>query len=161
MLRTFSDPDNPLPVELMDFNGYANDGNNLLVWTTASEFNNDYFEIQRSIDGEVFETLDKVEGNGNTTQISYYTYRDEDPIRSAFYRLRQVDYDGKTDYSSIISVQNTGVLEFAVFPQPAGSMMSVTYDNKNMETSYTISNLSGVVMIKISLIPANIKVDIG
>jgi hypothetical protein len=111
-----------LPVELVEFYGeVAYSGINLL-WETASELNNDYFEVQRSVDGQHFEVIGKVNGNGTTQNSSNYSFTDVNPIGGdAYYRLRQVDYDGKYEFSKTISVKYDFVAsgsEVKVYPNP-------------------------------------------
>nr|MBX2846022.1 T9SS type A sorting domain-containing protein [Saprospiraceae bacterium] len=102
----------PLPVELIRFDAEGDsNGNTLLNWTTASEENNDRFEIERSVDGVSFDTVGEVLGNGTTTETSHYVYTDYDASASGsqlFYRLRQVDFDGKSAYSDIELVNFAG-----------------------------------------------------
>lgn len=72
------------------------------TWVTASEINNDYFIVQRSKDGIQFTDISNVKGAGNTTYDTEYNSNDETDIYSSYYyRVKQVDYDGKYDYSEI------------------------------------------------------------
>ncbi len=117
-----------LPVALSYFEGKIEDAVSLLRWETQSEQNNNYFEVQYSIDGRVFSTLDKVTGNGTTNEIQNYTYTHKD-IKSSdnYYRLKQVDFDGAFEYSDIIYLKyeedNTPVI---IYPNPANE--SLTYE---------------------------------
>lgn len=99
-----------LPVELTSFSGEYNpkDKTNDLKWSTASEINNDYFLIERRTEEGLFETVGRVEGNGSTQLQSTYAFKD-DRIKSVFnyYRLKQVDFDGKFEYSDIITVKSS------------------------------------------------------
>jgi hypothetical protein len=97
----------PLPIELVSFEG-KNDGlKNKLEWTTASEKNNDYFTIQRSSNGQEFESFATKEGAGNSTTEINYTAYDHSPYNGiSYYRLMQTDFDGKFTYSSVIAVVN-------------------------------------------------------
>ena len=99
--------DNPLPVELIDF--YAEVESTIqLKWSTATEINNDYFIIERSEDGFYFYEIDKVDGNGNTNDITNYSYQDKFPASAIeFYRLKQVDYNGDFEYFNAIRIENT------------------------------------------------------
>ncbi len=91
-------PLNPLPVSLLAFAAECSDkGEVEVAWTTASEVNNDYFTLERSKNGNVFEFIDRIEGGGTTPQISYYTYDDSGAFEGInYYRLSQTDYDGTT-----------------------------------------------------------------
>jgi hypothetical protein len=94
-----------LPVELSFFEGEKLADGSLLKWTTLSEVNNDYFEIQRSVDGINFNTIGTVNGQGNTSANTNYEFIDLEITNAiVYYRLKQIDYDGAYSYSHIISL---------------------------------------------------------
>lgn len=95
-----------LPIELIGFNASSIKEGNNISWVTASETNNNYFILEKSNDAINFETLNVEIGAGNSTTISNYSYIDTNPYHLTYYRLKQVDYNGKETYSSIISVLN-------------------------------------------------------
>jgi hypothetical protein len=102
-----------------------------LNWETASETNNDYFEIQRSTNGAFWENLNKVKGSGNSNTKVNYEATDELPmLGTSYYRLKQVDYDGVYEYSVVESVniarQNT------IFPNPTVGNVILTSDDDNL-----------------------------
>ena len=99
-----------VPVEFIDFDAEHFDDHVLLTWSTASEFNNQYFEIQKSIFGKEFIPIAEVSGNGTTNEIQHYHFKDNEVSPSAFYRLKQIDYDGTYTYSKIIRTVNEGDL---------------------------------------------------
>ncbi|HRH67931.1 MAG TPA: T9SS type A sorting domain-containing protein [Flavobacteriales bacterium] len=103
-----SDFDNtPLPIELISFEGRTIDTVNELTWATASERNNDHFEVQRSVDGSRFEPIGEVPGAGDSQQVIHYALTDTDPINGLnYYRLKQVDRDGAAVHSQIIVLNN-------------------------------------------------------
>lgn len=86
---------NPLPVELLSFNTSCVNSRNTLRWTTASELNNDFFQIEKSNNGIDFILWKQVKGNGTTNTISNYEVVDEVNSNSNFYRLKQIDFNGK------------------------------------------------------------------
>jgi hypothetical protein len=96
----------PLPVKLLNFSVERTDNGFLIEWTTLSEHNSDYFEIQKSEDGLVFETISVVKGAGNSNSQRDYKYTDYE-IRSniSYYRLKQVDFDGKFEYLQTLSIE--------------------------------------------------------
>lgn len=115
-----------LPVELIDFNGKTEDAINILSWSTASELNNDYFEVQRSIDATSWNTIGTVIGHGTSNVINSYQFNDESPENGInYYQLKQVDYDKKSVHSHIIALNNTSSPEtretknIIVYPNPA------------------------------------------
>ncbi|MBI2271148.1 MAG: T9SS type A sorting domain-containing protein [Bacteroidetes bacterium] len=99
----------PLPIELIIFEAKPNNKSVDLHWETATEINNDYFTIERSVDGVHFEELMKVKGAGNSsTSLNYYT-EDNNPVNGlSYYRLKQTDYDGKSQYSGIVNIEFIG-----------------------------------------------------
>jgi hypothetical protein len=93
-----------MPVELVSFNGTAAAGQVKLLWTTASETNNDYFTIEKSNDGVAFEPLGYVNGAGNSNIVTEYAFYDNDPFALSYYKLKQTDFDGTSAYSEIIAI---------------------------------------------------------
>lgn len=97
---------NPLPIDLMQFVAYTNENNVVIEWTTASEFNNDFFTLEKSYDGIHFEDFKIIEGMGSTSQASFYKEIDSETNASVlYYRLKQTDFDGKESYSDMIMVR--------------------------------------------------------
>ncbi len=96
-----------LPIELVDFYGDNRDKINQLTWVTASEINNDYFIVENSIDGYVWNAVGIVKGVGNTSTTSVYNFNHEkykDSIN--YYRLKQVDFDGQNETFKVIVIDN-------------------------------------------------------
>lgn len=95
----------PLPVELHYFEVH-NDHNIVLRWETITELNNDYFSVERSEDGFNFYEIGTVKGSGNSNQSIEYSFNDKAPIsRIEYYRLRQVDFDGKSEAFETVRVE--------------------------------------------------------
>lgn len=92
----------PLPVELISFDGYKEEGKNILTWSTASEQNNDYFLLERSSDGTVWQYVSKINSIGNGQEVNKYVYYDY--MNSAYYRLYQYDIDGSASYLGIVAL---------------------------------------------------------
>jgi hypothetical protein len=101
-LKTFSVT--VLPVRWLDFSA-TEEGNNLVLrFSTAQEINNQKFEIEQSTDGKNFVTMGSLKGKGNSEQISRYVYTIAGiPTQIMHYRIKQIDFDGQSDYSKIIS----------------------------------------------------------
>ena len=92
---------NILPIELESFTGSCESEQNRLDWVTASESNNDYFVLEKSLDQNTFFPIDTIEGAGNSNSTLYYSTIDINQTPS-YYRLRQVDYDGNSTFSPLI-----------------------------------------------------------
>ena len=119
----------PLPVELIEFNATPEEQKVRLDWATSTEINNDYFEVQRSKNGSDFETVDIVQGAGNSiTQENYLTFDNRPYYGTSFYRLKQVDFDGKFKYSEIKMVNFENSNSLSIFPNPATDVISIQGD---------------------------------
>ncbi len=96
---------NLLPVELVSFTATNQNNNSLLNWITSSEVNNDYFEVEHSLDAISFEKVGDEDGNGTTSETRLYEHIHYSPPAGVnYYRLKQVDFDGRFEYSNILSV---------------------------------------------------------
>ncbi|PCJ67492.1 MAG: hypothetical protein COA58_04010 [Bacteroidetes bacterium] len=94
-----------LPVELISFKGHTRDHKNHLFWNTASEVNNREFVIERSIDGAFWTSIGNIAGKGNSNSITNYEFIDESAFRTVnYYRLKQIDFNGSFDYSSVVTL---------------------------------------------------------
>lgn len=98
----------PLPITLLSFICMAEKNQNTILWKTETETNNNYFELERSIDGTNFETINKTKGAGNSTTEKNYSYVDYNFKNvTNYYRIKQVDYNGASETFNIIAVDNT------------------------------------------------------
>ena len=132
-----------LPVELLSFTGKNDGEKNILDWATATEINNDYFIIERSADGKTFEEIGTVQGAGNSSSQKNYEFTDNSEPQTPYseliyYRLRQVDYDGKYEYSPIISINLNSENYFNAYYNPAGYIV-VLFDIEKDDSPVSIS----------------------
>ncbi len=115
-----------LPIELKSFEAWVQSDRVQLAWTTSTETNNEFFEIQRSQNGVSFETVAKIDGAGNSlTQISYN--HDDIPPHGGlwYYRLKQTDYDGQFEIFEMHAVQLTREeIRVSVFPNPTSDFIN-------------------------------------
>ena len=113
----------PLPVELTAFDAKAAGPDARLTWLTASELNNDRFEVERSFDGRTFAYLGRVAGHGSKLTPTSYGYLDAGVGRlhqQVYYRLRQVDFNGTSAYSGVRAVSFAGgAAAISLYPNPA------------------------------------------
>lgn len=97
-----------ISINLVDFKGRKEGNINQLTWKTASETNNDYFVLEHSVDGKKWETIQETDGAGNSTEENNYSFdHNRFPKKINYYRLTQVDYDGKREEFNIISIDNS------------------------------------------------------
>ncbi|SHI91474.1 Por secretion system C-terminal sorting domain-containing protein [Hymenobacter daecheongensis DSM 21074] len=140
------DPDlvrNPLPVELTAFKAQQQAEGVLLKWTTASEHNSARFEVQRSADGRSFGPIASVEAQGQSTQAHTYSALDRQPLTgTSYYRLRQIDRDGKTALSPVVAVAAAGVV--TLFPNPTCGPL---YLQLPAAAHYRVLNSTGSVVL--------------
>ena len=126
-----------LPVELIHFEANMNDGKEVkLIWQTASELNNMGFEIERSSDGIRWESIGFETGHGTTNDLQSYSFMDNRPmIGYNYYRLKQLDFDGKYEYSPIQVVlleAKTGQ-NLEIYPNPNDGKFRLTLHNPQKE----------------------------
>jgi autotransporter-associated beta strand protein len=142
----------PQPITLLYFNAKANNEQVDLSWSTISEVNNDYFEVQRSVNGKDFESIDKIAGAGNHKGELNYNSFDENPYNGiSYYRLKQVDFDGKTSYSTIKMVEinkgnETLPVSIQLYPNPSKDGSStIVLDRlpENTIVTVTITDMLG------------------
>ena len=127
---SISVPATSLPVEWISFTADRLDSRNIqLRWETANEVNNDYFIVQRSIDGEFFEEIGTVDGKGTTDSPTSYSFLDNTyQANINYYRLKQMDLNGAFNFSNIVEVRFEGkedFLAFHVFPSPVKDVLTI------------------------------------
>ncbi|MCB0662304.1 MAG: T9SS type A sorting domain-containing protein, partial [Saprospiraceae bacterium] len=135
-----------LPVEMTHFEAKTIDKSVLLTWGTASELDNDGFEIQRMDGYGNWIKIGFQKGNGTTLTANEYNYLDENPAQGTnYYRLKQFDFDGQFEYSPIVSATIEGEkTAFKVYPNPAKNTVNIALDNPAIGTiAITIFNQNG------------------
>ncbi|MFN3404213.1 MAG: T9SS type A sorting domain-containing protein [Cytophagaceae bacterium] len=138
-----------LPVEWVSFTGKLKHHKVVLNWETAFEQNASHFVVLRSVDGVSYEVIGKVNANGNTKTLSSYIFNDESPLSGVvYYRLLEVDFDGKEQSSEIISVLNPINWQVFVSPNPATDKLKITVANPGDEHfNIKLYNSSGKSLI--------------
>lgn len=124
---------NPLPVMLVNVTAKALNGDVNVAWTTATEINNKGFEVERSVDGESFVYVGFMKGAGNSSKMLTYSFKDRaafaaENSRTLYYRLKQIDLDGNSSYSDIVSVNETDRTNQGVslYPNPTSDVFTVS-----------------------------------
>jgi len=113
-----------LPVELTRFDATAKAQGVNLTWATATEKNNDRFEIQRSATGDEYTTIGTVKGQGSTTMAHDYNFLDSHALAgTSYYRLRQVDTDGTFSFSPVVAVQTEASTKAMLYPNPSANQL--------------------------------------
>ncbi|WP_370087548.1 hypothetical protein [Ekhidna sp.] len=146
---------NPLPVTMLFFRGEKLNNKILLHWATASEVNNDFFELELSKDGITWSKVANIPGNGNSnSRIDYYYYVVK-PINSSYYRLKQVDFDGQFEHHEVILIEGEEVIpmrRIIIHPNPVSTGEIVTIELQNnyeQIVNVTLNSLNGAVISKL------------
>jgi Secretion system C-terminal sorting domain len=147
-----------LPVELITFYSKCENGNVILEWETASETNNHYFEVQYSNNCANFESLGQIQGANNSNTINYYNFTDSENS-SGYYRLKQVDYNGKSTLYDIIFVDCVDEIEdvLTLYPNPALTEININYNGLIKEV--IIINSLGEVVLKQKINKSNVDIS--
>ena len=128
---TLQDPSNPLPVELFSFTAYPEGASIVLNWKTATELNNFGFEVEKQSSINNWSKIGFVEGNGTTNAPKSYSFTDNSVSGKTLYRLKQIDRDGKFEYSQTVEVTaTTRPKEFALeqnYPNPFNPTTAIGY----------------------------------
>lgn len=150
---------NPLPVVLINF-GAARQADPVVQvrWATASELRSAYFEVQRSLDGSVFATLEKQAAHGTTAQSHTYTSLDQAaPAGRLYYRLRQVDTDGAESFSPVVTLAaTTAATTLALYPNPAHDELTLPMAGEMVQ----VLDLAGRVL-QATTLPTSGKLNVA
>lgn len=153
----------PLPVDLISFSAAEEPSlrHVQLEWITASEQNNDYFVVERSKDAHIFEELETIKGAGNYNSTRAYKAYDKNPLPGInYYRLKQVDQDGKFAYSKIVSVR-IDTHGFDISPNPSeGKRVTLLWRTPVAKASIFIYNQLGHLLYSHEIADGNSQVSV-
>jgi hypothetical protein len=132
-----------LPVELLSFKAVNKGASNLLTWETATEITNKGFEVQRQNEQGDWTILGFVKGKGFA---SVYNFTDNNPLSISYYRLNQVDNDGKSELSKVVSVTKERKLNVQMYPNPTYGKVTIQLE-KEGNAAVTVYNMVGQMVI--------------
>lgn len=142
---TASEGVSKLPVKFRSFTGKENiDGSVTISWVTSEELNNEGFQVEKSLDGKQFAKLSFINGEGTSSDVNSYEYTDDSFGKSAYFRLKQIDYNGVFEYSSVIYVEKkTKAVEggYRLYPNPVIDHVEITTSSPEVRNS----NLSVII----------------
>jgi hypothetical protein len=122
----------PLPVTLVNFDAIPNGNQVFINWSTESEINSDYFDVERSVDGVRFEKIARVNAAGFTNTLNNYSIIDKNPLSGkSYYKLVQFDFDGESSESHLVAVQMKNANNVVILPNPTSSSFDVNYFSEN------------------------------
>jgi hypothetical protein len=122
--------DEPLPIRLLSFyvRFVEKDHKVQVDWVTSIEINNDFFTVERSVNGTDWEVIATVDGAGNSSTELHYSIDDKDPYPGlSYYRLKQTDFDGLFTYSPVrtVEINSLGYSEITIYPNPTFSEITI------------------------------------
>jgi|GEM_PF-6326116 len=140
-----------LPVELTDFSTKCNVASVTLSWSTATETNNDYFTIEKSINAEDWVPVGIVDGAGNSNELINYEFEDAEPMSgTSYYRLKQTDFDGKFEYFGPVTVNcDEGANGIIAYPNPAQENVLVV-GSQDVAAEIYLCDLTGRIITSYS-----------
>ncbi len=148
---SFSTSASVLPIALGKFQGKLMTRSNMLTWTTETERNGSYFEVQRAASGSLdFESIGRVEASGNTNTLMSYSFEDEKPSSLAYYRLKMVDLDGSYEYSDVISLlrKEKGFGLYGAYPVPTSAVLTVEFTTEAAsDMTVALTDVTGRVLL--------------
>ncbi len=156
---------NPLPIVLLDFDAKPINNTVNIKWSTTSEINNDYFTVEKSVNGTEWMSIGTVKGVGNSEVLTNYNMLDASPVAGVqFYRLKQTDVNGEFTYSSIVPVKfgSAATVGVMIYPMPANTVLNIDLNNDaESNVDITILNTMGQVVLKTSVTGSAHQIDIS
>jgi len=137
----------PLPVVLLGFDGHLQQNTVSLEWSTSSEFNSSYFELEKSFDGIGFRKIAKIAAAGNSYTIKQYSYTDQEPpAESNYYRLKMVDIDANFVYSQTILLKNPDIHQnVRILNNPFQSFIKIRFAKMpKQKVQFDLTSLTGM-----------------
>jgi len=157
---------NVLPVKWYSLDASVTNDDVILNWSTASEINNSHFEVERSMDNLAWIIAGNIKGKGTTNSLSTYQFTDErlacSNIAPLYYRVKQVDLDGRCDYSKTVVVNlNPAKNSYIIFPLPSKDVLHITGDQTSgTEKIITVTDLRGNTILEKLFEQSNSKIDL-
>ncbi len=140
-----------LPIKLTNFTATTTNCSIAnLKWQTTQETNNKGFEVERSVDGQYFTNIGFVNGVGNNSTIKTYSFTANNLTQGLnYFRLKQIDLDGRFEYSPIVKVNNSCVGEISIFPNPAKDFITILGLDRNAKNNIKIYDNKGALVISL------------
>lgn len=147
-----------LPIQLVDFTANYDGTNVNCAWVTASELNNDYFTVERSLDGRSFTEIGIINGAGTTNRTHEYGLPDTQPVTGmSYYRLKQTDFNGAYSYSPVRPIEiagNKGDFHINFVSHQNGSIL-FNYNIGNSDTKMFVHDMTGRILYSTAITGSN------
>lgn len=145
--RGFGVVNSTLPVRLVSFT-VQNSGHGVqLKWSTAQEVNNRSFVVERSQDGHQFTAIATIAGAGNSNTVQHYSYADANAHSGkSYYRLKQVDNDGKFSYSDVQMIERKAIGDVQVYPNPVSSQLNILFPANMQQAVVKVFDARGIIV---------------
>lgn len=147
-----------LPVKFLDFTNEVSGSSVNLKWSTASEIDNDHFVIEKSSNGKDYAEVGKVKGAGSSNHLLTYHFTTAQHEAVAYYRIRQVDYNGSFSFSAVLRVR-TKEQTASVYPNPASDVLHITLGNVAQNGQISLYNMQGQ-LVKEDMISNGLYADL-
>jgi len=153
-----------LPIHLISFSALKKDNNIVGInWSTASEYDNDFFTLERSKNGFDWEEIKLIDGAGTLSQLLNYSYTDRSPYQElSYYRLKQTDFNGDFAYSGIKSVYLSSINDVNIYPNPFKNSFTVEISNElKYPVTVEITDLFGAKIHSQEINEAATEIDLN
>lgn len=144
-----------LPVEFLSAYGVVESDGNRIIWETATETNNAYFSIERSVSQSEFETIGFIAGAGSSNSLIRYEFFDTNPYELNYYRIRQTDYNGSSEVSPVFAVNR----QYAVQPEITVNESIISVSNLGASSSIKVFNQAGLIVFSGSTTEKQIEIE--
>ncbi|MCF0049519.1 T9SS type A sorting domain-containing protein [Dyadobacter sp. LJ53] len=157
---TITDNEILLPVTLSSFNAVMQENHTVLSWTTSYEANNKGFDVERSADGKKFSKIGHVAAMDDAASLKNYHYVDATPFSGInYYRLKQLDHDGKFAYSKMAAVESAIQEDFSIYPNPSSDIVNIK--SSKFLGKVEVVNMIGVTLMTVSNSGNHLPVDVS
>jgi hypothetical protein len=153
-----------LPVTLLSFTAVKQNDIAHLGWSTAQEANSKQFNVERSADGSTFTSIGTVAAQGFSSIKTSYSFNDKQPLAgNNYYRLKEIDLDGKFVYSTVVKLNFVRQLSIRITPNPATTVINVVIDDASEALTMQIIDLNGRMLMQQTLPPGtrNVSISVG
>lgn len=144
---------NQLPINFQTFSGKCNQGYLKLTWATSFESNNSHFDVEKSIDASKWQKIATLSGAINSKEIKKYEYQDNEAgDKVNYYRIKQIDLDGKYSFSNVIVALGCGqsLQSISVYPNPTTDLVNIKVNHAE-NSAYELYDFSGKIVESLPL----------